>query len=227
VCECLRVGVTPRRRTGVRGVGACAKTTFDGARVVDVAGDAKQLGALIVGATKAGEPCCTAPQNGGCNGNSFYVSDSGGAAIQPHVGGEGRLQTRFSRLAFQTLRCVFNTKKTHNSTRTNLDETCLLTADVSTSATVNIQIIVISTAASILTKVPLCVRLLYGKFYLIVLGPEFPTNVNVPSLCTHCEPGDQATFDQLVWFMAHDLAVLAGARLTIVFMWGVRSDIFV
>ena len=47
-----------------------------------MAGNSKQLGARIVGATEAGEPVGTTTQNGGHHGDGFDVVHGGGAAIK-------------------------------------------------------------------------------------------------------------------------------------------------
>ena len=45
---------------------------------------------------------------------------------------------------------------------------------------------------------------------------ELAADIDVAGVRAHREAGDQAAFDQLVRVVAHDVAVLAGARLALV-----------
>ena len=45
------------------------------------------------------------------------------------------------------------------------------------------------------------------------LGNEFATDIDVANMSLHGEGGDEATFNELLRIIAHDLAVLAGAGL--------------
>ena len=64
---------------------------FDGARVVDMARDAEELGTLIALPTERREPRTAASADSGRNGHSLHISDSRGAAKEADIGGEGRL----------------------------------------------------------------------------------------------------------------------------------------
>lgn len=72
-------------------------------RVVDVAADAEQLGAVVVLAAEAGEPLRAPPQDCGGNSYCFDVCHGGGASPEAHIGWERRLETGLAGLAFQTL----------------------------------------------------------------------------------------------------------------------------
>ena len=76
---------------------------FDGAGVVDVSGDAEELGAGVALAAEGVEPVCAAADDGGCYGDGFDIGDGGGAAEEADCCWEGGLQPGFSWLAFQGL----------------------------------------------------------------------------------------------------------------------------
>lgn len=90
---------------------------FDRARIVDMAGDAKQLGADIVGPAEGREPGRTAAQDGRRNRDRFDIVDRGRAAIEADIGREWRLQPRLALLAFEAF-----------------EERCLLAADIGAGA---------------------------------------------------------------------------------------------
>ncbi len=76
---------------------------------VDMPTDAVQLGAVVVLASKRGEPLRASTQDCGGHSHSLYVGDSGWAAIQTHISWEGRLQSGLALLALQGLNqsCLF------------------------------------------------------------------------------------------------------------------------
>ena len=61
-------------------------------RVVDVAADAEQLGAVVVLAAEAGEPLRAPPQDCGGNSYCFDVCHGGGASQRPTLAGKGGLR---------------------------------------------------------------------------------------------------------------------------------------
>ena len=64
---------------------------FDCAGIVDVAGDAEQLGALVALASEAGEPFGAPSGDGGADGDGLDVRDGAGTAEEPDRGWERRL----------------------------------------------------------------------------------------------------------------------------------------
>lgn len=93
------------------------------ARVVDVARDAKQLGALVALPSKAGKPLAPAADDRRCNRDRLDVGDRARATEQADVGRKGRLETRLALFALD-----------------RLDQGRLLAADVRTRAPVEVDI---------------------------------------------------------------------------------------
>lgn len=96
---------------------------LDCAGVVDVTRDTEQLGSGVTGTAKASEPGTTATQDGGGDGNGLDVGDSGGAAEKTDISGEWGLQSGLTSLSFD-----------------GLNQSGLLTANISTSTAVNVNI---------------------------------------------------------------------------------------
>ncbi len=92
-------------------------------RLVNVPRDIEELGTCIVWTAKGGEPICTTAQDIRHNGNTFNVVHCGWAAPSADVCWEWRLHTRLTFFAFKAL-----------------DHRGFFTTDVSTHATVNIEI---------------------------------------------------------------------------------------
>ncbi len=57
----------------------------------------------IVLAAKGGEPLGAAPQDGGRDRHGLHIGHGGGAAVEAHIGREGRLEARLALLALQAL----------------------------------------------------------------------------------------------------------------------------
>src|SRR5690606_18757600 len=76
---------------------------FKGGGIVDVTGDAEQLGTGVVFAPEPREPRCPAPQDFRNDGDGFHVVDRGGATIKPHARRERWLQAWLAFLALQRL----------------------------------------------------------------------------------------------------------------------------
>jgi hypothetical protein len=66
-----------------------------------MAGDAVELGAGIVRPADAGEPGGAAPHDVWHLGDGLDIVDGGGAAIEPHIRRERRLEPRHALLAFE------------------------------------------------------------------------------------------------------------------------------
>src|SRR5262249_45306386 len=74
---------------------------LDVAGTLDMAGDAEQLGADIVGPADRGEPRRATPQNVGRHRDRLDIVDGGGTAKESDIGREWRLQPRLTLLAFE------------------------------------------------------------------------------------------------------------------------------
>ena len=78
-----------------------AHLLLDIARRIDVAGEAEQLGAGIVGPAERGEPGGATAQNVGHHGDCLDIVDGSRRAVQPDIGGKRRLEPRHALLAFE------------------------------------------------------------------------------------------------------------------------------
>jgi hypothetical protein len=176
-----------------------AHLLLDHAWVVDVAGHAEQLRALVAVAAEAREPRAAAAADGGRDSDSLDVGDGRRAAEEADVGREGRLEARLALLALDAL-----------------DERGLLAADVRARATVEVDVERVAGPARVLAEVAGLVRL--GDRLLDVgrLLEELAANVDVRGGRVHRAAGDEAALDELVRVAAHNLAVLARARLALV-----------
>src|SRR5260370_28144750 len=75
---------------------------FDGGGAVDMAGDAEQLGADIVGPADGGEPRRAAAENIGRGRDRFDIVDRRRAAVETDIGGKQPLLPPLAPLAFHT-----------------------------------------------------------------------------------------------------------------------------
>ena len=165
---------------------------FDDAGVVDVAGDAEELGALVSLTSKAGEPLPTSTANRRGNRDRFDVSDGGRAAEEAYIGREGGLQPWLALLALDTLY-----------------ERGLLSTDVRASTTVEVDVEVVTGVARVLANETIGVGLIDGLLYVLCLLVELATNVDVCSTGVHSSTGDQAAFDEFVGITTHNFTVFA------------------
>ena len=60
------------------------------------------------------------------------------------------------------------------------------------------------------------VSLVNGALQRLALADELATDIDIAGMGAHRERGDQAAFDQRMRVVAHDVAILAGARLGLV-----------
>jgi hypothetical protein len=172
---------------------------LDDARVVDMAGDAEELGTFVSLASETGEPCSTSAANRRGDRDRFDVCDGGRAAEEAHISREGRLQPWLALLALDTLY-----------------ERGLLSTDVRSSTTVDVDIKVITRVAGVLADETVGVGLIDGLLYVLCLLIELATNVDVSSAGVHSSTSNQATFDKLVGITAHDFTVFACPRFTFI-----------
>ena len=165
---------------------------LDDTRVVDVAGDAEELGALVSLTPEAGEPRSTSTANGRGDRDGFDVCDGARAAEEAHISREGWLQPWLALLALDTLY-----------------ERGLLSTDVRSSTTVNVDIKVITGVAGVLADEAIGVGLIDGLLYVLCLLIELPTNIDVSGVGVHSSTSNQATFDEFVGITTHDFTVFA------------------
>jgi hypothetical protein len=137
---------------------------LDGARVVDVTRDTEKLGASVTLATELVEPVGTTAND--CRGDSdgLDVGNSGRASENTDSSREWRLQAGLAGLAFE-----------------RLDERSLLTANVCTHTTVNVDIKVVAGATGVLANETSLVSFLNGTLKDSGLVVELTTDVNVCS----------------------------------------------
>ena len=171
---------------------------FDIAGLVHMAGDAEHLGAGIVGAADTREPFGAAAQDGGRHRDALDIVDRGGTAIEPDIGGEWRLQPRLALLAFQ-----------------RFQQRCFLAANVSARAVMDIEIEIPAMDIVLANQVG-GIGFVHRALQRLALADEFAPHIDVAGMRPHREAGDQAAFDQRMRVVAHDVAILAGARLAFV-----------
>jgi len=124
------------------------------------------------------------------------VVDRRGTAVQPHGGGERRLEARLALLALQAL-----------------EQRGLLTADISAGAAVHVDVVVKAGIAGVLADQSGLVSLLDRLAQPLGLAVELAAHVDVAGAGADGETGHQAALEQAVRVVAQDLPVLAGARL--------------
>ena len=178
---------------------------LDGARVVDVAGDAEELGAGVALASKRVEPRGAAAADGRRHSDGLDVGDGRGTAEEADGGREGRLQSRLARLAFE-----------------RFDERGFFAANVGAHAAVDEDVKVIAGSAGVLADEAGFVGFLDGALEDGGFVVEFTADVDVGSAAVHGASRNETAFDELVWVFAHDLAVFAGAGFAFI---GVDNEV--
>ena len=169
------------------------------ARVVDMARNTEQLGALVPRTAETGEPWRTTSADGGGNRDGFDVRDSCWATEEANIGRERRLETGFTLLALE-----------------GLDERSLFTTDVRSRSTVEVDIEGVARAAGVLAKIAGFVRLIDRLLDVRRFLVELATDVDVGSTGVHGAAGHETTFDELMGVATHDFSVFASARLSLV-----------
>jgi hypothetical protein len=176
-----------------------AHLLLDCARVVDVARDTEELSTLVTFTAERCEPVASPSANGRCNGNGLDISNGGGAPEKSNCSRERRLKARLSRLSFQ-----------------RFDEGSLLTANVGSHSSVDINIEIIAGAASVLADEPSLVCLLDGALEDGSFVIEFSANVDIGGGGVHGTSCDKTALDKLMGIFTHDLAIFASTRLSFV-----------
>ena len=176
-----------------------AHLLLNSARVVHVAADTKELSAVVALAAEAGEPGATTAADGRGDRDGLDVGDGRRTAEQTNGSRERGLKTGLAGLALK-----------------RLDQAGLLATDVGTSTAVDVDVEVVARAAGVLADQALGIGLVDGVLQDGSLLVELATDVDVGGSGVHGAAGNEAALDQLVGVLAHNLAVLAGARLTLV-----------
>src|SRR5712671_5538801 len=99
---------------------------FDIARLLDMAGDAEDLGSGVARPAEASEPGGTALQDGRRGGDGLDIVDGGRATIKADGRREGRLEARLAFFAFQAF-----------------EESGLLAADIGAGTAVQVDVVII------------------------------------------------------------------------------------
>lgn len=168
-------------------------------RVVDVPRNAEQLSALISLPAERGKPLRPTPTDSWCNCNSLDVCNRRWAPEQTDICREWWLQTRLALLSLQTL-----------------NQSSFLSTDIRSCATMKVDVEAVTWAARILPQEASAVRFVDCLLNVARLLVEFTTNVDVRCGSVHCTTSHKTSFHKLVWVPTHDLAVFAGAWLTLV-----------
>ena len=171
---------------------------FDVAGTLDMAGNAEQLGADIIGPADGGEPGSTPPQNIRRHRDRFNIVDRGRATVEADIGREWRLQPRHALLAFE----AFQQRR-------------LFAADIGAGAVRHVKV-ERKTVDIVLADQLGLIGLSDRGLQMLALPDEFAAHVNVAGVGPHREAREQAALHQKMRIVPHDLAVLAGAGLGLV-----------
>jgi hypothetical protein len=172
---------------------------LNGTGVVDVTRDTEELGALVTLTAKASKPASSSSADSRGNGHSLDVGDSRRASEKTDSGRERRLKTGLSGLSLK-----------------RLNKRSLLTTDVGTGTSVQVNIEIVTGFTGVLSDQAGGVSLVDGSLKNSSLLDEFTTDVDVGSGRVHGSARDEASLDELVWVLSHNLTVLAGSGLTLI-----------
>src|SRR6516165_4648714 len=169
------------------------------ARRIYMAGQAENLGAGISRPPNPGKPGCTAAQDLRNHRDRFNIVDGARAPVEPDLGREGRFQAWLTFASFETF-----------------EKASLLAADVCTCPAVQVEIEAIAGAAGVFSDQPRGISLVDRCLQTLGLIIELAPNVDVAIVDTHPRRGEQTALDELMRFVAQDIAVFAGAWLTLI-----------
>ncbi len=79
-----------------------------------------------------------------------------------------------------------------------------------------IDVKVVSTSASVLTKETFLVCLINSFLDLVSFMPKFSSDVDIRCFCSHTESNHKGTFDQLHWLVSQDFSIFACAWLRLI-----------
>ena len=168
---------------------------FDVAGTFDMAGNTKQLGADIVGPADRCEPRRAPPEDVGRDRDRLDIVDGGRAAVETDIGRERRLQPRLALLAFEAFQ-----------------ERGLFAADIGAGAVGDVEIERPAVDVVLADQLRF-IGLIDRGLQVLALPNELAAHIDVAGVRAHREAREQATLDQKMRIVPHDLAVLAGAGL--------------
>ena len=164
-----------------------------------MARNAKEFGAGISLAPQSGKPACAPPANCWPHGNAFNIIDRGRAAVEPDICRKWRLQPRHALFTFKAFnKCGF------------------LTANIRARPVMHVNIIRPARICRVFAQQPVGISLIDRALQGFALAHELAAHVNIASMRAHRETGQQATFQQFMRLVAHNIAVFARARLGLV-----------
>src|SRR6516162_4471206 len=175
-----------------------AHRLFDVAGPLDLAGNAVELRAGIIGPSDAGKPGSAAAHDVRHLRDGLDVVHRGWAAVESHIGREWRLEPRHSLLAFETFQ-----------------ERGFLAADIGAGAMVHDDV-EIEAVDIVLADELGVISLLNCSLKPLAFANEFTSHIDVASVGRHRAAGDQAALDEKMRIVSHDLAILAGPGFRLV-----------
>ena len=152
----------------------------------------------LFGRAESGKPRRPAAQDRRRGGDRLHVVHRRRAAIEADIGGKRRLQPRHALLALE-----------------RLQQPGLLAADIGAGAMMDVEI-ERPAVNVVLADQPRLIGLIDCGLQALALQEVFAAHIDVAGVGAHRERGEQAALDQRMRVVAHDLAVLAGARLRFV-----------
>lgn len=172
---------------------------LDGAWVVDVARDTEELGSCVALPSETGKPATTSAHDCWHHGDCLDVGDSTGASEKTDGGGEWGLQTRLAGLAFE-----------------GFDKRGFLSTDVGAHSTVDEYVEVVASSAGVLADQACLVGFVDGPLEDGSFVVEFTADVDVGGVSVHGTADNQATLDQLLRVLSHNLTILASSGFTLI-----------
>mmetsp|Transcript_32190 Transcript_32190/g.45769 ORF Transcript_32190/g.45769 Transcript_32190/m.45769 type:complete len:305 (-) Transcript_32190:35-949(-) len=164
--------------------------------VFDVTGNTEKLGSSVVFVSERSKPRSATAKNSWRDSNCLNVGNSGWASENTHASWKRWLET------WLTL-----------STLQGFNESGLLSANVGTGTTVEVDIEVISRSRRVLSDQAGSVRFVDGLIEHNSLVKVLSTDVNIGSTSSHGITSQQTTLYQLVWVLSHNFTVLTCSRL--------------
>src|SRR5215469_166898 len=168
-----------------------AHLLLDIARRVDVAGDAENLRPAVSRPANPREPRRAAAQDGWHDRDSLDIVDRCRTTVESDSCRKWRFQPRLALASFEAF-----------------EKPSLLAADIRTGAPVQIEVEVVARAASVFAdqspRISFVDRRLQPQRFVI----EFAADVNVAVVHAHPDRCQQAAFDQFLWVVAQDVAIL-------------------
>src|SRR5215472_5011739 len=178
---------------------------FDIARRVHVARQAEDFRAGVAGPADPGKPSGPAPQDRRDDCDRLDIVDRCRTTIETDLCREWRLEARLALAAFEAL-----------------EQPGLLPADIGARAAMQIEFEIPAGAAGVFADQAGVVALVDRGLQAFGFVIELAADVDVAGVDTHACRGKNTPFDQLVGVVADDVAILAGARLTLI---GIDAEI--